>query len=71
MYTGWLLVTQSEHKGLQKYTKVGRDRGGVEVMSRIDLALAKKDMLRSVQGVRAVRGMGRRLNGRIKEALTC
>ena len=49
----------SEHKSLHEYTRVGRSRDGVEVKSMIDLLLVKKDILRYVQYLRAVRGMGR------------
>ena len=35
-----------------------RGRDGVEIKSMIDLALVKRDMLRYVQQVRTVRGMG-------------
>ena len=41
---------------------MARDQGGVEVMSKIDLVLLKKDMLRYMQDVRAVRGIGRVLS---------
>ena len=50
--------TYFEHKSLHKYTRVARDQNGVEVKSMTDLVLVKKDMLRFVQDVRAVRGMG-------------
>ena len=43
-------------------TSSTRDEDGVEAKSMIDLVLAKKDMLRFVQDVRAVRGMGRGLS---------
>ena len=32
---------------------------GIEIKSLVDLVMVKKDMLRYVQDVRAVRGMGR------------
>ena len=48
-----------EHKNSHKYTRVTRGQDGAEVKSMIDLVLVKKDMLRFVQGVRGVRGMGR------------
>ena len=47
-----------EHKNLHKYTRVARGQDGVELKNMIDLLLVKKDMLRFVQGVRTVRGMG-------------
>ena len=43
---------------MHKYTRVARGREGVEIKSMIDLVLLKRDMLRYVQDVRAVRGMG-------------
>ena len=46
-----------EHKSCYKYTRVARGQDGVEVNSMIDLVLRKKNMLRFVQDVRAVRGM--------------
>ena len=46
---------------MHKYTRVVRGQDGVEVKSMIDRVLVKKDMLRFVQDVRAVRGMGRSL----------
>ena len=51
--------TYFDHKTLHKYTKVARDQDGVEVKIMIDMILVKKDMLRFVQDVRAVRRMGR------------
>ena len=51
-------VTYFEHKSLHKYTRV---QDGVEVKSIKDLVEMKKDMLRYVQDVRAMRGMGRDL----------
>ena len=51
--------TYFEHKSLHKYTRVARGHDGVEVKSMIDLVLVKKDMLRFVKDVRAVRRMGR------------
>ena len=47
-----------EYKSLHKYTRVARGQGLVELMSVIDLVLVKKDMLRYVEDVRAIRGMG-------------
>ena len=40
------------------YTRVARGQHGVDVKSMIDLVLVKKEMLRFVQDVRAMRGMG-------------
>ena len=51
--------TYFEHKNLHKYISVARGQDGVEVKSMIDLVVVKKYMLRFVQDVRAVRGMGR------------
>ena len=51
--------TDFEHKNLYKYTRVARGQEGVEVKSMLDLVLVKKNMLRFVQDVRPVRGMGR------------
>ena len=45
-------------KNLYKYTRVARGQDGVEVKSKIYLVLVRKDMLRFVQDVKAVRGMG-------------
>ena len=49
------------HKSSHKYTRVDRCQDGVEVMSMIDMMLAKKDMVRYVQDVRAVKRMERGL----------
>ena len=49
--------TYFEQKSLHKYIRVARDRDGLEVKSMIDLELVKKDMLRYVQDMRAVRGI--------------
>ena len=43
---------------LHKYTRMARGLDGVQVMSMINLELVKKDMLRFVQNMKAVRGMG-------------
>ena len=40
------------------YIRVARGQDGMEVKSMIDLVLVKKDMLRYVQDVRIVIGMG-------------
>ena len=50
--------TYFKHISVHKYTRVARGRGGVEIKNMIDLLLVKRDMLRYVQDVRAVRGMG-------------
>ena len=47
-----------DHKSVHKYTRVGTDRNGNEVKSLIDLVLVKKEMLKYVMDVKAVRGMG-------------
>ena len=47
------------HRGLHKYKRVAAGRDGVETKSMIDLVLVKRDMLRCVHNVRAVRGIGR------------
>ena len=51
-------VTYFKHRSLQKYTRVARGRGSVDIRSMIDLVLVKRDMLRYVQDVKVVRGMG-------------
>ena len=51
-------ATYFEHRSLHKYTR-GQDRE--EVKNMLDLVLVKKDMLRYVQDVRAVKGMERSL----------
>ena len=53
--------TYFEHKSLHKYIRVARDQDGLEVKSMIDLELVKKDMLRYVQDMRAVRGSAQKL----------
>ena len=47
--------TYFEHNNFHKYTRVTRGQDGVEVKSMIDLVLVKKDMLRFLQDVRAVK----------------
>ena len=54
--------TYFEYRSLDEYTRVARGQDGVEVKSMIDLMLVNKDMLRYVQVVRAVRGIGRCLS---------
>ena len=51
-----------EHKSLHMYTRVARGQDGVEVKTMIDLVLVKKNMLRPVQDVRAVKRIGRGLS---------
>ena len=53
--------TYFDHKSLHNYTWVARVQNEVGVKSRIDLMLVK-DMLRFVQDVLAVRGMGQGLS---------
>ena len=43
-------------------TSVARGQNGIEVKSMIDLVLMKKDMLRYVQGVKVLRGIGLELS---------
>ena len=47
---------------MHKYTRVTRGQEGVEIKSMIDLVLVKRNMLRHVQDVRAMRMMGRNLS---------
>ena len=54
--------TYLENESLQKYTSVAKGQDEVKVMNIIDLVLVKKDILRYVQDVRAVRGMVRSLS---------
>ena len=51
-----------KNRSLHRYTRVARDRDGVEIKSMIDLVLVKRNMLRYVQDVRMVRGIGRGLS---------
>ena len=55
-------VTYFKHRSLHKYTRVARGRDAMEIKSMIDLLLMKRDVLRYMQDVRAVRGMGRGLS---------
>ena len=55
-----------KHRSLHKYTRVARGQDGVDVNSMIDLVLVKKDMLRYVQDLKAVRGMGGDLSDHTK-----
>ena len=55
-------VTYFKYKSLHKYTREARGRDGVEIKSIIYLVLVKRDMVRYVQDVRAVRGIGRGLS---------
>ena len=56
--------TYFKHRIVHKYARLVRGREGVEIKSMIDLVLGKMDMLRYVQDMRAVRGMGRSLSDR-------
>ena len=50
------------HRSLHKYKRVAMGQDGVEVKSIIDLMLVKEDMLRYMQDVRTVGGMGQGLS---------
>ena len=50
-----------KHRSLHKCIRVARVQDGVDVKSMIDLMLGKRDMLRYVQNVKAMRRMGRGL----------
>ena len=50
--------TYFKHSSLHKYTSLARGQIGMEVINIIHLVLLYSDMLRYVQGVRAVREMG-------------
>ena len=54
--------THFRHKAIHKYTWRGK-RGGTECRSLIDLVLVKKDMLRDIVDVKALRG----LNGGVSD----
>ena len=54
--------TYFKYKSVHKYTRVARGQESVEIKSMIDLVLVKRDMLRYVQDVRTVRGMGHGLS---------
>ena len=47
---------------MHRYTRCARGRDGVEIKSMRHLGLVKRNMLRYVQDVMAVRGMGRDLS---------
>ena len=53
----WLCVgsTYFEDKSLHKYMRVARCKDGVEVKSKIDLILVKRDMLRLLPDVKKLR----------------
>ena len=57
----YVSYTYFKQMSLQKYTRVARGHDGVEVKSITDLVLVKTYILRYVQDVRTVRGMGRGL----------
>ena len=50
--------TYFEQKSLHMYRRAARNQDEVQVKSMMDLVLVKKDMLRYVQDVRAVKGEG-------------
>ena len=50
--------TYFKNRSLYKYTRVARGQYGVEIKSMIDLVLVKRNMLRYVEDVRAVRVIG-------------
>ena len=56
---GCVWVTHTLNTRICISTQGCKGQDGVEVKSMIDLVLVKKEMLRFVQDVRAVRGMGR------------
>ena len=47
---------------MHKYTRVVRGRDGLEIKRMIDLVLVKRDMMRYVQDMRVVKGIGRGLS---------
>ena len=53
--------TYFKHRSLYKNQRVAKDQNGAEIRGMIDLVLVKRDMLRHVQDVRALKGMGRGL----------
>ena len=55
-------VTYFKLRSVHNYTRVAKGQGGVETKSMIDMVLVKRDMLRYVQDVREVGGMGRDLS---------
>ena len=50
--------TYFEHNSLHKWVREARSQDGLEVKRMIDLMLVKKDMMRYMQAVSAVCGMG-------------
>ena len=54
----YVLNTCFEYKNFHKYTRVVRRQDRMAVMSMIDLVLGKKDILRYLQAVKAVRDFG-------------
>ena len=58
--------TYFKHRSLPKYTRMATGRDGMKIKSMIDLVLVKMDMLRYIQDVRVVRGMGRFLSGKVR-----
>ena len=55
-------VSHFKHKSLYKYTRMARNLDSVEIKSMIELVRVKRDKLRYVQDVRAVREMGASLS---------
>ena len=47
-----------KHRSLHKYAIVAMDRDDVKIKRMIDMVLVKRDMMRYMKDVRAVRGMG-------------
>ena len=54
--------TYFKHRSFHKHTRLGRGQDGAEIKSIIDLVLVKRNILRILQDVRAVRRMGRGLS---------
>ena len=55
---GMCVVTHILNTELCLRTRVAKGQGRVEIKSILDLVLVKRDMLRYIQDVRVVRGMG-------------
>ena len=54
--------TYFKHRSVHKYTRVAKGQSGMKTKGIIDLVLEKREMLRYVQYVKAVRGMERDLS---------
>ena len=54
--------TYIKHRSLHKYTRAAIVQGGVKIKSMIYLTLLKRDTVRYVHDIRAVRGMRRGLS---------